>query len=113
MLYCRPAIPDAANDLLVFPFIIDQKTDLFGGRDCPDHLQPDLLDGLQLIGPGSEIVRPGEPGGPVRLPFRRQAIAEVARRAPFSAWITLCLRRLQGRSVEQMSGLSLHPKSAQ
>jgi hypothetical protein len=54
---------------------VAEDLDLLGLREHARDLREDPRDGLELAGPVGLVVRPGEPGGPVRLPLGRPAHA--------------------------------------
>ncbi len=58
----------------------DVHEDLFAFRDCGHSFSEDLLDALQFVRPGSQVVWPGEPRCTVRLPLGRHTETEFGRR---------------------------------
>jgi hypothetical protein len=58
----------------------DDEVHIFRAGKMADDIGKDPGDGLKLSRPIIAVVRPGQPGSGVRLPFRGHAIAEQARR---------------------------------
>ncbi len=56
-----------------------QNVNGFELRQRLHQLLPDGRNRLELARPGVRIVRPGQPGGGVRLPFGRKAISQGRR----------------------------------
>ena len=68
--------PDAAQDAArerLLARIRDQDADRLAGRDAAHDLAVDPRDRRELARPVGQAVRPGQPGGLVRLPFRGHA----------------------------------------
>ena len=57
--------------------IVHQNVHIFDARQMPHDLRVDPGDGLEFAGPVLGVVRPGEPGGGVRLPFSGHAIGRL------------------------------------
>jgi len=55
---------------------IHQQPDHFAGADLAHHLAINPADGVHFARPIGLMMRPGQPGGGVRFPFRRHGIAE-------------------------------------
>src|SRR5437762_2440135 len=53
--------------------IIDDQLDALMPRMMANDFRVDPRDRLELAGPVIAIMRPRQPGGPVRLPFGREA----------------------------------------
>src|SRR5262249_46857449 len=70
----RPRLPLGAG-------VLHQDAHALAGHEMAHHLAVDPRDGRELPRPVTPLVRPGEPGGGVRLPFGRPAVAERGRRA--------------------------------
>jgi hypothetical protein len=62
--------------------ILDQNADTLHSREVPDNLAVEPRDGFEFPRPIRFLVRPGEPGGGVRLPFSGHAETERARGWP-------------------------------
>ncbi len=60
-------------------FIVDQDVHLLDAREVANDLRVDPRNGLELARPVGAVVRPRDPGGLVRLPLGRHAIAERGR----------------------------------
>ena len=58
----------------------DEQEDFFTGGDFPNHLAINPRDQRKFSRPVAGLVRPGEPGRGVRLPFGGQGVAEFGGR---------------------------------
>ncbi len=65
--------------------ILHQNADLFDARQPPHDIAVDPRNRREFAGPIGTLVRPGQPGGFVRLPFGRHAESEYQRHRPLQS----------------------------
>ena len=73
------ALQDAGREFFGLS-VLDQDVDPLARHQQADDFGIDPRDGLELAGPIFTVVRPGKPGGLVRLPLGGHAVAELSRR---------------------------------
>ena len=64
-----------AGDLL-FGLVAHEQAHLLACADLANHFAIDPADRFEFVGPIGGVVRPGQPGGFMRFPFRRHGKAE-------------------------------------
>ena len=81
--------------------ILDKDVDLFDSAEMPHDLRIHPRDGLKASRPVARIVRPRDPRRGVRLPFRRHAKAQRARRGVLRSSAALTSRPLSSSTEDR------------